>query len=427
MTSASGAGAKLVLASTVLCLVCAVCSAGDLSSDKAVDPHAAHVSFHFQDPEMDFVFGSLIFGAARNHGAEVGEVFRVAADIKDGAAASWQAAWLKMARLVEARGTESLVAGHKVSARDQYQRAANYYRAALVSLLPDDSRFKETAVKARTLMKKAGTLFVPELEYVEISFEGTVLPGYFRKAAEDNAPRKTLLMIGGAETFAEDLFFYIGPEAFDRGYNFLTVDLPGQGLLPLEGKFFRPDMDVPIKAVIDYALERKDVDPLRFAVYGISSGGGFAPQAAMRDARIGAVAMNNCVVDAGAGVAKMAVATATADVVKGWSSFKLGSNKMIAWRFGVSMDNLPGLVKANEGFRFDPVKVSMPAFILVANGEYGNTEIRRQNDLCLLGLSNQNKRLVVTPKEEGAANHCVMENRSLMSQELFDWLDETFK
>ena len=55
-------------------------------------------------------------------------------------------------------------------------------------------------------------------------------------------------MIGGGETFAEDLFFYIAPQAYDRGYNFMTVDLPGQGLLPLEGKCFRPDMQVPMKA-----------------------------------------------------------------------------------------------------------------------------------------------------------------------------------
>ena len=82
----------------------------------------------------------------------------------------------------------------------------------------------------------------PPVESIEIPFEGTVLPGYFRKAATTNAPAKTLLLLGGAETFAEELFFYIGPQALARGYNLLTVDLPGQGLLPLEGLFFRPDM-----------------------------------------------------------------------------------------------------------------------------------------------------------------------------------------
>jgi hypothetical protein len=395
--------------------------------ERAVDPHAAYVRYHFQDLEMDFVFGSLILGAAVNHGCEIGEMFQTAAGIKDGDASSWQAEWIKTARRVEARGEQSLSGGHTVSARDQFQRASYYYRAALVSMLPDDPRFREMAAKSRELLKKAGKLFNPQLEYIEIPFEGTVLPGYFRKAAPGKTPAKTLIMIGGAETFAEDLFFYIAPQAFDRGDNFLTVDIPGQGLLPLEGKFFRPAMDIPIKAVVDYALSRPDVAPRRLAVYGYSSGGGFVPQAAMNDKRIKAVAMNNCLVDAHEGVAKMAVATATPDVVRTWSSFKLRTNQSIAWRFGVDTNNLPGLVEANKGFRFDPAKVTAPSLILVSSGEYQSPEIQRQTKLCIEGLPNPKKRLVITPAEEGASSHCIMENRSLMSQEVFDWLDDVFK
>lgn len=397
------------------------------TQERAVDPHAAHLRFHFQDPEMDFVFGSLVLGATVNHGCEIGEAFYTAADIKDGDAASWQAAWIRTARLVEARGEKSLTGGHKVTARDQFQRASYYYRVSLVSMLPDDPRFKETALKSRSLLKRAGTLFNPQLEYIDIPFEGTKLPGYFRKAVAGKTPAKTLIMIGGAETFAEDLFFYIAPQAFDRGYNFLTVDIPGQGLLPLEKKFFRPAMDMPIKAVVSYALSRRDVDPKRLAVYGYSSGGGFVPQAAVYDKRIRAVVMNNCVVDAYPGVAKMAVATATPHVTKSWSSFKRQTNQGIAWRFGVDTNNLPGLVEANKGFSFDPAKVAAPALILVSNGEYRSPEIRRQTKLCIEGLANSRKRLVITPAEEGASSHCIMENRSLMGQEVFDWLDEIFK
>ncbi|NLD96657.1 MAG: alpha/beta hydrolase, partial [Synergistaceae bacterium] len=38
---------------------------------------------------------------------------------------------------------------------------------------------------------------------------------------------------------------------------------------------------------------------------------------------------------------------------------------------------------------------------------------------------NPSKKMVVTPSDEGASNHCVMENRALIGQVLFDWLDET--
>lgn len=401
--------------------------AGAAKGNPAVDPHAAHVGFHFQDKEMDFVFGSLILGAAGNGGCEVGEAFATAARIKDGDAASWQAEWISTARMVEERGEAALRRGHVISARQQFLRASYYFRAAMISMLPDDSRLKDVAAKSRALMLRAGRLMEPRLEQVDIAFAGGRMQGLFRKAAPGARPAPTLVMIGGAETFAEDLYFYIGPQAFARGWNFLTVDLPGQGLMPLEGKVFRPDMAAPIRAVLDYAQARPDVDSRRLALYGISSGGGFAPQAAMGDKSVRALVMNNCVVDAEPGVAKMAVATATPEVAAGWSSFKRQTNQGIAWRFGVALDNLPGLVAANHGFAFTPQEVTAPSLIMVANGESRNEEIMRQTDLCMNGLASPVKRLVVTPAEEGASNHCVMENRSLMSQEVFDWLENVLR
>jgi alpha-beta hydrolase superfamily lysophospholipase len=298
----------------------------------------------------------------------------------------------------------------------------------MVSMLPGDPRLTETANNSRALMRQAGALFDPPLEYFEVPFEGTVLPGFFRRAQAGNAPQKTLILLGGGETFAEDLVFYLMPQAHDRGYNFLTVDLPGQGLLPAKQKYFRPDMHVPIKAVVDYALSRPEVDPARLAVYGISGGGGFAPQAAQHDPRIKAVAMNSCVVDAYPLFAAMEpVATATPETVSSWSSYHANTVKAIAWRWGVAADNIPGLIEANKGFAFDPAKVTVPALILVGQGEYRGQEVQRQQQLCLAGLGSPNKKLLVTPLDEGASNHCVMENRSLVAQSLFDWLDDALK
>ncbi|MDR3375359.1 MAG: alpha/beta hydrolase [Ancalomicrobiaceae bacterium] len=415
-----------LLAAVVASGVAAAGSPEQPAAETTLDPHAAHLGFRFHDPSMDFVFGSLALGSAVNHGVEIGEAFATAQTIVDGDAASWRAAWLRSAARIEARGDKALAGGHRVSARDQFLRAGYAYRIALAATSPDDPAFLDAARKGRALIKRAGELLDPPLESIEIPFEGAVLPGYFRKAAPGDAPAKTLIMIGGAETFAEDQYFYIAPQAFDRGYNFLTVDLPGQGLSPFEGRFLRSDVEAPMKAVVDYALARKDVDPNRLAAYGISSGGGFVPQAAAHDHRIKAVVMNNCVVDAGAGVAKMAVATATREVAAGWTSFARITNQLIAWRFGLDMNNLPGLVAANRNFRFDPAAVTSPALILVAGGEMTSPEIQRQNRICLEGLANPRKSLVVTPADEGAANHVVMENRSLMAQEVFDWLDETF-
>ncbi|QLA14768.1 alpha/beta hydrolase family protein [Desulfolutivibrio sulfoxidireducens] len=397
-------------------------------AQKEFDMHAPYVRYHFQDPDMDFTFGSVVLGSISNGGAETGEAFYVAANIKDGDAASWQDEWLKMAARVEARGLKSLEGGNAISAREQLMRASNYYRFGLLAMMPDDPRLKQTAIKSREVMKQAGKLLDPPLEYFEIPFEGAMLPSYFRKAAKDGKPRKTLLMLGGGETFAEDLIFYIMPQAIERGYNFMTLDMPGQGILPLEGKTFRPEMHHAVEKAVDYALARKDVDPARLAVFGISGGGGFAPQAAQHDPRIKAVIMNACVVDAYPLFASMTpVVTATPEKVATFTSFHGNTVKIVAWRWGVPMDNVPGLVEANRGFSFEPAKVTAPALSLVGEGEYSSDETKRQQKLCIDGLANPMKKLVVTPLNEGASNHCVMENRSVVAQVVFDWLDGVFK
>jgi pimeloyl-ACP methyl ester carboxylesterase len=375
---------------------------------------------------MDFHFGNLILGSTVNHGAEIGEAFYAASQIKDGDASSWQHEWYELARRTEARGKESLAGGHKVSARDHLQRAAYYYRISLLSILPDDPRLKERGLKGRSLLQTAGALFEPALEYIEIPFEDVVLPGYFRKATAGKRPMKTLIMIGGGETFAEDLFFYIAPQAFARGYNFMTVDLPGQGLLPLEGEVFRADMHVPMKVVVDYALSRSDVDPDRVAAFGISGGGVFVPQAAMHDSRIKAIAMNSAVVDAYPLFAAMPVTRATKAEIASWTSFHGNIVKAVNWRWGVPMDEPSALVEANRGFSFDPAKITVPALLMVGEGEYRSDETKRQQKLCMDLLPNPMKKLVITPSNEGASNHCIMENRSLVGQVLFDWLDEVF-
>lgn len=402
-------------------------SVQDKEGKKVFDAHDTSVRYHFNDTDMDFNFGALVLGSTVNHGVEIGEAFYTASKIKDGDAASWQEEWFKMARLAETRGEESLAGGHKVSARDQLQRASYYYRISLLSILPDDPRLKERALKSRSLMKKAGELFEPPMEYFEIPFEGTVLPGYFRMAARGTSPSKTLIMIGGGETFAEDLVFYIAPQANERGYNFMTVDLPGQGLLPLEGKTFRPDMNVPMSAVVDYALSRPDVDPKRLASYGYSGGGGFVPQAAMHDSRIKAIAMNSAVVDAYPLFSTMPVVLATKKEIASWTIFHGNIVKAICWRWGVPMDRPSGLAEANRGFSFDPAKVGVPALLIVGEGEYKSDEVKSQQKLCMDYFPNPMKKMVITPAVEGATNHCVMENRSLVSQVLFDWLDEVFK
>ena len=420
---------KILVVIVVLVLLAAADAvpAAQSAEGEGFDAHATTFSYFFEDGDMDFHFGNLVLGSAPTGGAEIGEVFYAASRIEDGSAQDWQREFFELARRAEARGEESLAAGHTVSARDQFLRAAYSYRISLVSMLPDNPEMKKRAASSRALMKKAGALMDPPLEYFEIPFEGTVMPGFFRKAAPGDEPARTLIMIGGGETFAEDLFFYIAPQAQARGWNFLTVDLPGQGLLPLEGKVFRPEMHPAMRKVVDYALSRPDVDPDRLAAFGYSGGGGFVPQAAQHDPRIKAIAMSSAVVDAYPLFSTMPAVTATPEEIASWSSFHRDVVRTICWRWGLDMDDPAGLAEANRGYTFDPEKVEVPALIIVGEGEMGSDVVKNQQEEAMQGFPNPAKKMVVTPSDEGATNHCIMENRSIVAQVLFDWLDKVLR
>ncbi len=185
---------------------------------KAFDAHATSFSYFFKDADMDFHFGNLVLGSAVNGGVEIGEAFYAASQIKDGDAVSWQTAWYELAKRVEGRGREALKLGHTVSAREQLLRAAYYYRISLLAMLPDNPELEKRGLKCRSLMKQAGGL--SSLLWSTSRFPLRILS--FRDFSQGRFlvnPAKTLLMIGGGETYIEDLFFYIARQAHERGYN----------------------------------------------------------------------------------------------------------------------------------------------------------------------------------------------------------------
>ena len=62
--------------------------------------------------------------------ADIGECLSTAYRIKEGDFESWHMEWLKIANRVHEYEEDCLTKGHKVSAREAYLRASNYYRVA---------------------------------------------------------------------------------------------------------------------------------------------------------------------------------------------------------------------------------------------------------------------------------------------------------
>ncbi|MFI9506489.1 alpha/beta hydrolase family protein [Nocardia sp. NPDC052566] len=258
-------------------------------------------------------FGHIAYG-----GADFGEIVVTVQRITEGDYDSWHDEWLATADLVAAEARKSLAGGHRVSARDGFLRASNYYRSAEFFLHgnPADPRITHAYDASVACFAAAAELSDPMIEPVRIPYEGTTLPGYFYRADASGAPRPTLVMHNGFDGTAEEMHFFGAAAAIERGYNVLTFDGPGQpGTRHHHGLTFRPDWEHVVGPVLDFVIERPEVDADRIALLGVSMGGVLAPRAAAFDQRVAALIAVDGVYDLGA-IAGAAVPGDRAEVVR---------------------------------------------------------------------------------------------------------------
>ena len=170
---------------------------------------------YFKDSELDFYLQAFPLGYQTYGGATVGEVFYAASRINEKDPNSWVEEWSNLAARIEEGAAKSLEGGHRASAREAYLRAFTYYRTTTPLLHASDPRFRATWEIMRRCFRRAAELFDPPIEPLGIPYEGKVLPAYFRRA-QGGERRPRLIMVGGGETYAEDLYFWGGP-ARERG------------------------------------------------------------------------------------------------------------------------------------------------------------------------------------------------------------------
>ena len=81
-------------------------------------------------------------------------------------------------------------------------------------------------------------------------------------------------MHGGFDSILEELIHVSRRSCIGKGYNCLTFEGPGQGGVIRKNKIpFRFDWEKVVMPVLDYALDRNEVDEQRIGLMGISMGG----------------------------------------------------------------------------------------------------------------------------------------------------------
>lgn len=400
----------------------------------------------FQDPTFSSQLLRTI-GATYYKGADIGECLSTAYRIKEGDFESWYTEWLKTAKRVHKYADDCLAANHKVSAREAYLRASNYYRAAEFLLIsPEDPRIQTTWGSSKECFSNAGKLFSPPIESIEIPYEGTTLPGHFYRLNENTnndtatpPPRPTLIAHGGFDSTLEELYTFAAAPALERGYNCLTFEGPGQGGVIRKQKIpFRYDWEKVVTPVIDYALTRdRDIDPNKIALMGISMGGYLAARAAAFENRISACILYNGVYDGYDAFAsgfpqslRTAVENGNSNAVNTVIDIlsDIDANLRFNMKHGMwtTGTNSPfELIQGSKKYTVKGIaqKIKCPTLVLEAEKD---DSFPGQPRMVYDALTCPKKYILFT-SEEGAEEHCQSGAPAISSQRIFDWLDETLQ
>ena len=380
-------------------------------------------------------------------GAAVGEIVFVANEFKrrGGRRSDFIDAWAAQGRRVADQGNQALAQGQCLTARTCFLRAYNYLRAAEFYFNRQQrDEHRNIYLESVSYFDQAIKLFDTPVEKAEIPYtDGVCLPGYFLKPAQDDIPRPTVIISG------EELYFLAGvPEALKRGFNVLLFHGPGQrGLLHRHPELvFRPDAEIPIGTVIDYAWSRPDVDRERLALYGLSFGGYLAPRAAAFDKRIKALIANgpmynfyefllSGVSEIGPSIFHSAASLLAHKLSARQWNILVGYLRASSWVWEATIDNqmlwTSGVDSFGDFLEWAKLytlaglekEITCPTLCMTSEGEgpIVNKQVRRFYE-ALRG----DKRLVVLSVADGADSHCGISNLAHTSATAYDWLLEVF-
>ena len=394
--------------------------------------------YFFKNPTFEIIFLTAL-GRAYGSAGNVGKVLYLTRQVEDGNFETAFNAFKSAGDEARSQADESLAGGHKESARQAYLWAQNYYDSAtyFADGSTDPSRLEPTWELLYDCWLKSIPLFDPPVEPVSIPYENTQLHGFFFRAPNPRKEKRPLLiLVNGSDGSLLDMYLWGASGAMARGYDCLTFDGPGQGYALWKQKiFFRPDWEKVITPVVDYALTRREVDPERIAIQGISQGGYWVPRAVAFEHRIAAAIADPGVVD---------VSTSwTASIPKPLQEL-LNAGKKAEFD-GFLAKGLNPASKATLNFRMRPYgftsyydtfkaaqtynlenaagQIRCPILITnPANEAYWPGQSQRLYDLVT-----SPKKLVHFSESDGADLHCEPQGTGIRDQRVFNWLDETLK
>jgi hypothetical protein len=410
----------------------------DLNRQGTTSHEVYTAGFYSGAGEWDFSVRAIL-GKASRGGADAGEVLATVAAVSPGDRTGWFSAWTALGERIAAVARASAAAGHQVSAARAYLRAACYFAVALNSI---DGLDGDTAdlLPAFRSSRAAWEGFVANtrwpVERVDIPYEGSSMPGWLFSPDNSGARRPTLVMNNGSDGSTSGCWCEGAEGGLERGYNVLLFDGPGQQSMLFERDIpFRHDWEKVLTPVIDFLLQRDEVDATRLALYGVSQAGYWVPRTLAFEHRFAAAIADGGVVS----VARTWFAKFPSQLLDLYrSGDKAAFDQVMGQRMAVPEAKA---ARENWAFRARPYGVEGYSAVLDEVAKYDVAHVAGlittplyitdpDGEQFFAGQSAELAGLVPGAtlarftQHEGGSYHCQPMARELTEQRMFDWLDE---
>jgi len=398
----------------------------------------------FDDDGINF---QMLFalGATATGMAQYGEVATVI-DAVLAAGSTYDAVFdefTRMSRQLAAKAEANRDANRRVTARQQFLRAARYLTPPLYFVLgtsnPSKQRQSAAYRELQELWNAAAALFDPIIESVRIPYGRTNLSGWFLSPIGSPGERPTIILNNGNDAQMADIYSYGGAEALARGYNALIFEGPGQGSnLFLKDMPLRPDWDKVITPVVDYLVGRSDVAADKIGIIGWSEGGELIAQALGREHRIAAAVVdpgNNDEMSAFASIPQSFISLVDEGKQQqandAWE--EIFSELPASARFAFTKGSLPfgadsfyDTIKRIQQFKVTPEQLGQIDTPMLVTQYEGEQVYPGQAQQVYDSLKSE-RELVTFTVAEGAQLHDAPMAPLTRNEAVFDWLDDRLR
>ena len=388
---------------------------------------AEDLSFTYFPGDYRWSHGLLIgLNMAPWGGAEIGEVNRVGLRLKHcvGDDDAWFREWAREARKVEDRGRERIAEGHTTSGAQYLQRASAYYHVGERFLQPKSKEGLDAYMRGVDCLRDAAKYFKrPRLEHVEIPYEGAGLPAIYVHAepAKKSGKVPAMVFFDGLDVTKEIQYFKGVADLSARGIACLIVDGPGNGeSIRFRKLHLRHDTEYYATPTFDWLAARPEVDEKRIGVMAISLGGYYAPRAAAFEQRFAC-----CIAWGAQWKYRKIWADRYERIARADTPALSVATQHIMWVLNAKSQD--EVLKKLEAFDLDGAVQRITCPFLLLHGEGDEQVPMSEAQACFDAVGSKQKTFKVFTREEGGYHHCQIDNQSICSAYMWDWLEQVLQ